>query len=370
MGSDKPEKKRKSIFLRFIAVLALVALIATGGLIAATYFVSGLLFEPMEAGAAEQARAAVLPDLAELTAEQERIFEIRPNQTLRSVSQRMVDEGLARSAIAIELYGRFREYASRLQAGRYLVSPQLSPVEILQKIASGDAVFDELTITIPEGWSLNDIELYFEELGLFSKERFAQAAVMQPLYRDFVLLAELETDTILDGYLFPDTYRIFENSTPESIVQRMLRNFHDRMTPEILRQIDASGRSLHETLTLASIVQKEANDTTQMPDIAGVFTNRLRDRIRLESDATVNYVLGTSKRQPTFADTRVAHPYNTYENYGLPPGPIGNPGIDAILASINPAEHEFFFFLHPIDGRIILSRTFAEHLQNKAIYLD
>lgn len=358
MSSVEPQKKRKSILLRFVASLALVLLLTTAGVIAATYLVSGLLFEPIDS------TADGLGD------GQERIFEILPSQTLRTVSRRMVAEGLGRSAVAIELYGRLRDYQARLQAGRYLVSPRMAPVEIIRKIANGDAVFDELTITIPEGWSLNDIELYFEELGLFTAERFAQAAVMQPLYRDFPLLAELQTDTILDGYLFPDTYRIFEDSTPESIVRRMLQNFHGRMTPAMLAQISAGERTLHETLTLASIVQKEANDASQMPDVAGVFANRLRDRIRLESDATVNYVLGTSKRQPTFADTRVQDPYNTYENYGLPPGPIGNPGIDAILAAMSPAEHDFFFFLHPIDGRIILSRTFAEHLENKARYLD
>ena len=373
MSSVQPQKKKQPALLRLVALLALLIILAAAGVILSAYMVSGLLFEPLRSGPQLQLstdRATLPGDDSTLAGGQERVFEILPSQSLRTVSRRMVDEGLARSALAVELYGRLQEYQTRLQAGRYLVSPRMSPVEIVQKIASGDAVFDELTITIPEGWSLNDIEFYFENLGLFTRQRFAQAAVMQPLYQDFPLLAELQTDTILDGYLFPDTYRIFEDSTPESIVRRMLGNFHDRMTPEILARIDASGRNLHETLTLASIVQKEANDASQMPAVAGVFANRLRDRIRLESDATVNYVLGTNKRQPTFADTRVEHPYNTYENPGLPPGPIGNPGMDAILASIEPAEHDFFFFLHPVDGRIILSQTFAEHLRNKARYLD
>jgi UPF0755 protein len=183
-------------------------------------------------------------------------------------------------------------------------------------------------------------------------------------------LSPLEDDTILEGYLFPDTYRIFEDSTPESIVRRMLANLQRQIDGEILGEIEAQNRTLHDVLTLASIVQKEANDTSQMPDVAGVFWNRLRIRMRLESDATVNYALGTSRRQPTFADVAVVHPYNTYVNHGLPPGPIGNPGIAAIRATLYPAEHDFLFFLHPIDGRIKLSRTFQEHLANKARYLD
>ena len=339
-----------------MAAAALIVLVLAGAsTIAASALVAGLLYQPVMPGGG---------------ASDELVFEIRPNQTLRIVTRGMVADGLARSALALELYGRMNGYETGLQAGRYLVSPSMSPVEILQKIRSGDAVFDEITITIPEGWSLNDVQSYFEELGLFPREQFEPAVVMQPAYRDIAILADLADDTILDGYLFPDTYRIFRDSTPQSIVRRMLANLQRRVSGRILDEIAAQDRTLHDVLTLASIVQKEANDATQMPDVAGVFWNRLRIRMRLESDATVNYVLGTSRRQPTFADTAVVHPYNTYVIFGLPPGPIGNPGMDAITASLWPAEHDYYFFLHPIDGRIVLSRTFQEHLANKARYLD
>jgi UPF0755 protein len=246
----------------------------------------------------------------------------------------------------------------------------MTPVDMLEMIVAGDAVFDELTVTIPEGWSLDDIESAFEEMGLFERERFQEAVVMGDAYRDYPLLAPLLDDTILDGYLFPDTYRIFPASTPETIVRRMLDNFHRRVTPEILEEITRQGRTLHEVLTLASIVQHESASDEEMAAVAGVFWNRLQIDMRLESDATVNYVLGTSKLQPTFADTEVDHPYNTYENQGLPPGPIGNPGLPAIVAAVSPAEHEYLFFLHKPSREIVLSRTFAEHLASKARYLD
>jgi len=298
------------------------------------------------------------------------VFDILPGQNLRTVSANLAGAGIIPSAKALELFGRWQEYDKRLQAGRYLVSAALSPVEILNKIVSGDAVFDEMTLTIPEGWSLNDIEEHMEELGLFSRERFAEAAVMQPEYRDFDFLAPLEDDTILDGYLFPDTYRVFSDSTPETIVRRMLTAFGQRVTQDIRDEIAAQGRTLHEVLTLASIVQNEAGNDSEMPVIAGVFQNRLDIWMPLESDATVNYVLGTNKRQPTYEDTAVQDPYNTYQNYGLPPGPIGNPGLNAILAALNPAQHDYLFFLHPLGGEIVLSRTFEEHLRNKARYLN
>lgn len=303
------------------------------------------------------------------TADEPSVFEILPGQGLREIAGNLQEEAYIPSSIAFELYARLQGYEDRLQAGRYLISDRMSSIEILEKIVSGDAVFDELTITVPEGWSLKEIEVYFEELGLFSQEEFAGAAVMQEAYRDFWFLEPLEDDTILDGYLFPDTYRIFSNSTPISIVRRMLSNFESRLSPEMLSTLEEQHRSLHELLTLASIVQKESPQG-DMELIAGVFWNRIRDGWHLESDATVNYVLGTSKLQPTFADTEVDDPYNTYEYRGLPPGPIGNPGMEAIVASLTPAEHEFYFFLHKPTRETVLSRTFTEHLAAKARYLD
>lgn len=296
--------------------------------------------------------------------------EVRSGDTLRTVIGTLSSSGLVTRPRVLELYGRFAGYAPRLQAGRYAMTPTMTPIEMLTKIVGGDAEFDEIQVTIPEGWSLNDIEEYFEAEGLFTRERFQQAAVMSDIYRDFPLLAPLQDDTILDGYLFPDTYRLFPDSTPETIVWRMIDNFHRRVPEELLAEIERQGRTVHEVLTLASIVQKESASDDEMPAVAGVFWNRLEIGMRLESDATVNYVLGTSKLQPTFADTEVEHPYNTYENEGLPPGPIGNPGLPAIAAAVSPAEHDYLFFLHKPDREIVLSRTFREHLENKARYLD
>ncbi len=296
-------------------------------------------------------------------------FVVEPGESLRGVTRNLADQGYVRNARAVEIYGRAQGYGGRVQAGRYIVDRTDTPVRILLRIVGGDAVFDEITFTIPEGWSLSDIEAEFARRGLFSIEEFSSAAVMQPAYRDFPFLSELQDDTILDGYLFPDTYRVFADSTPETVVRRMLLNFQARVMPVFAGADHSDGRTLHEILTLASIVQAESG-AGDMPDVAGVFTKRLRDGIPLESDATVNYVLGTNKLQPTFADTEVEHPYNTYENRGLPPGPIGNPGLEAILAALEPAENPYYFFLHKPDGEIVLSRTFAEHLFGKARYLD
>lgn len=338
----------KKRVVRVFGLLLVLGLLSAGTLV----FVDSALFQPLNPGGEDV------------------VFEVRPGQGLRTVSRNLERADLIPFGILVEVYGRRQGYAGRLQAGRYLVSGAMTPAEILSKIVSGDAVQDELTVTIPEGWSLDDIESYFEELGLFTRERFQEAAVMGEEYRDLGFLDHLETNTILDGYLFPDTYRIFPDSTPESIVRRMLTNFEQRVILGLSEELSEDDRGIHEILTLASIVQAESANDEEMPIVAGVFWKRLLEWIPLESDATVNYVLGTNKRQPTFADTEVDDPYNTYENYGLPPGPIGNPGLAAIKAALKPANNPYYFFLHPEEGGIILSRTFAEHLQNKARYLD
>lgn len=301
---------------------------------------------------------------------EEAVFEIQPGQSLRTVTRRLAADGWVRRPRAVEWYARSRGWQTRLQAGRYLLRASMSPSQIVSTIVSGDAVFDELVVTIPEGWSAARIEQYLSERGVFLLEDVAEAAVMQDAYRDFGFLDALEDDTILDGYLFPDTYRVFSDSTPTDLIRRMLTTFELR-TREIRAELAARDDvTLHELLTMASIVEAESADAAEMPGVAGVFWNRLSAGRRLESDATVNYVLGTTKRQPTFADTEVEHPYNTYENAGLPPGPIGNPGLASMRAALDPAEHEYYFFLHPLGGRAVYSRSFAEHLDNKARYLD
>jgi len=298
------------------------------------------------------------------------IFEIVTGDGLRTVSADLAARRLIPNALVLSTYGRLRGYDSRLQAGRYLISPEMPAVDILRKLTDGDAIFDEITIPIPEGWTLEDIAGRLESAGLYPREEFRLAATMRTEYREYGFLDGLPDGTSLEGYLFPDTYRVFSDSTPAEIVHLMLGTFGDRITAARLEDLADPTASLHELVTLASIVQREAGSEEEMAAIAGVFWNRLTIRMPLESDATVNYFLGTSRRQPTFADTEVPNPYNTYLNYGLPPGPIGNPGLAAILAAAQPASHDYLFFLHPLGAEVVLSRTYEEHLQNKARYLD
>lgn len=301
---------------------------------------------------------------------EEAVISIAAGQGTRSIANMLAEEGLIRNARSAELYARFTGLHTGLQAGRYILEPGTPAIEILQKIHSGDAVFEHIRVTIPEGWMINEIDAYLSQIGIWESGEFIEAALAHiPDPVRHPLTAGIPEGVSLEGYLHPNTYFILAETTPQQLIIRMLDELHRQLPEDVESQAAGQNMSVHEVLTLASIVQKES-PRQDMPEIAGVFTNRLAIRMRLQSDATVNYVLGTRNLQPTFADTAVQHPYNTYRIPGLPPGPINNPGTDAILATLNPATHDYLFFLHKPNLESVFTRTFGEHLAAKARYLD
>lgn len=302
--------------------------------------------------------------------QEDSVISIAAGQGTRSITNMLAEEGLIRNARSAELYARFTGLHTGLQAGRYILEPGTSAIEILQKIHSGDAVFEHIRVTIPEGWMINEIDAYLAQIGIWESGDFIEAALTHiPDPARHPLTAGIPAGVSLEGYLHPNTYFILAETSPRELIIRMLDELHRQLPDDMEQRAASRNMSVHEVLTLASIVQKES-PRQDMPEIAGVFTNRLAIRMRLQSDATVNYVLGTRNLQPTFADTAVQHPYNTYRIPGLPPGPINNPGTEAILATLDPAEHDYLFFLHKPSMESVFTRTFGEHLAAKARYLD
>ena len=297
-------------------------------------------------------------------------FPVQQGQSLRRVTENLASVGLIRNARIVELYGRMRGQAGKVRAGTFPLRPDESARELLTAIVSGRAIDDSIRVTIPEGWRLEQIASRLDGFGIVDSDAFRETAVMQKAYRDIEVLDDLPEGESLEGFLYPETYKFDAGSPPEAIVRRMLETFSNKAGDLLLGE-KANRRRLntYEIVTLASIVQHES-PTADMPKIAGVFVNRLREGMRLESDATVNYALGTSDRRPTFEQVLTEDSYNTYRQVGLPPGPIGNPGIDAIAATVEPADHSYFFFLHPLNGRTVLSETYQEHLRNADRYLE
>ncbi len=329
-----------------------------------------LFFVVVLSGASYAAWVLTVP--AERNADDDTVIEfpVQQGHSLRRVTENLASIGLIRNARIVELYGRFTGQAGNVRAGTFPLRPDADARELLSIIVSGRAIDESIRVTIPEGWRREQIAARLDGFGVVDSEEFLDAAVMRETYRDFDFLADVPDGATLEGFLYPETYRFDADSSAEAIIRRMLETFADK-AGDLLLGNRASDRRLnvHEIVTLASIVQHES-PTADMPEVAGVFDNRLREGMRLESDATVNFALGTSERRPTFAQVLTADPYNTYRQPGLPPGPIGNPGRNAIAATVDPAEHTYFFFLHPLDGRTILSETYEEHLRNADRYLE
>jgi UPF0755 protein len=186
---------------------------------------------------------------------------------------------------------------------------------------------------------------------------------------DYEFLKDKPGGGNLEGFLFPDTYIFFKDASAVSIINRMLLNFDEKLSGEMKGDIEKSGHSIYEVVTMASILEKEVKTKEDMKIASGIFWDRMEFGMPLQSCATVAYVLGKEKKQYSYDDTRTPSPYNTYINKGLPPGPIDNPGINALNAAIYPTKTDYIYFLtDPETGKTIFSKTIEEHEANKVKY--
>ena len=234
----------------------------------------------------------------------------------------------------------------------------------------------EREVRLIEGWTIGEMDEYAAKEGVFGKGEFMKAVeeariecsenaescgVIQPLPKN--------VDT-LEGYLFPDTYRLYLDATPQDLVKKMLDNFQDKISNQSTQQaLRDSGYTLHEVITMASIIEAEMPHAQDRPVIAGIFWKRVEAGMPLQADSTVNFVTGKSDPSVSAKDLEVNSPYNTYLYPDLPPGPIGNPGLSAITAALNPQSSPYWFYLSAKDGTTIFSITHDEHVIAKNKYL-
>ncbi len=271
--------------------------------------------------------------------------------------------GLIRSATAWKLWARwltFQDSDGEFKAGTYQLSPTDPLSEVAETIWNGEVM--QLSYTIPEGWSLKQMAEYFEQQGFFSAEEFLETVAFIP-YDQYPWLPQGVPS--IEGYLYPDTYKVVaEQITPGGVMQQMLTQFEQVALPVYQQQQGQTDLSLHEWVTLGSIVEKEAVIASERGIISGVFHNRLDQGIPLAADPTVEYALGirqTVEQPLTFKQVETPSPYNTYLNAGLPPTPIASPGVASLEATLNPEETEYLYFMARYDGTHIFSRTEAEH---------
>ena len=266
-------------------------------------------------------------------------------------------KGSLRSRWAIKLAGRVLGYDQRVFVGKYRFPAGASNTEILRGLNDGTSRETE-KLAIPEGWRFTYIASRSARiLGIDS-------AAMADLCKDTLFIRSFGLAVPdLEGYLLPDTYE-FHWQTPErEVVTRLVRAFQDFFVDSLEARRKELRMSMKEVLALASIVEGESNLDEERARIAGVYWNRLRKRMRLEADPTIQYIIPDGPRRLTYADLRINSPYNTYRRIGLPPGPISNPGRASIIATLYPERHQFHFFVATGFGGHTFSRTYAEHLR-------
>jgi UPF0755 protein len=297
-------------------------------------------------------------------------FAIELGESTYSITNRLEGEGLVSDAVVLRDYLIYSGLDTTIQAGEYQLSPRFTPLEIAHALQ--DATPSEITFRILPGWRLEEIAAALPTSGLsFSPEAFLEIASDPPV--SLPLAQERPSGASLEGFLYPDSYRLPRAITIEAFLQTVLDDFQARLSPDLIQGWQNQGLSSFQAVTLASIVQREAILEDEMPMIASVFTNRLSTGMRLDSDPTVQYALGYNEAKGSWwkaplslDDLQVASPYNTYQGVGLPPGPIANPGLNALRAVAFPADTPYYYFRAACDGsgRHNFAETFEQHQAN------
>jgi UPF0755 protein len=294
----------------------------------------------------------------------EQFVDIPQGAGSRGIGERLAAAGIVRDArtfrVALWLSGQGR----KLKAGEYRFDRPMTPLEVIDKIARGDVYV--VTVTFPEGLTMFEMARIFESHGFGPADTFVAAA------RDATPIKDLDPDAKdLEGYLFPETYALPRRTEASKLVRLMASRFEHVFTPDLREAAAARHMSMHEVVTLASIVEKETARADERPLVAGVYTNRLRIGMALACDPTVIYALqrmGRYSGNLHKADLSMDSPYNTYRYPGLPPGPIASPGRASLEAAVHPSDSDYLYFVSRNDGSHAFARTYDEHKRNVEKY--
>lgn len=292
-------------------------------------------------------------------------FYIYPGEDIGTVAKRLEDLKIIKDSAIFLTEAKKRGLSIR--AGGYFLFQGMSVYDSIDVLAKRPLLE---RVTIPEGLTAPEIAKILVQREVLSSEREFLELVLngKEVFKGFKYIKEIPSRGV-EGYLFPETYYFPKRSSPKEIIYAMLRNFERAITPEMLAKLPKLGLSFHEVITLASIVEREGQRQDEYPIISGVFYNRLKRGMKLESCATVEYLLPEKKKRLTLTDLKIDSPYNTYLYAGLPPAPICNPGLKAIRAAFFPAEVDYLYFVSKGDGSHHFSRTYEEHLEAKDRYL-
>jgi UPF0755 protein len=282
-------------------------------------------------------------------------FRIEKGMNLKRVSIKLKEKQLIRSSLSFQIMAYVKGQQNKLMAGEFKLSPSMPPLEVLETITSGKTILYE--VTIPEGLRIVEIAKLLNEKKIVPAEEFIKWAHSKELIDSFEI-----TGDSLEGYIFPDTYRLSKNTHAKELVKRMTETFFKKaLKPKYKERAKKLGLDFNEIVTLASIIEKETGQAAERKKISSVFHNRLKKNMRLQSDPTVIYAIPNFDGNIHKKDLSIKSPYNTYKVKGLPPGPIANPGHASIIAALYPEISKHLYFVSRQDGSHQFSNNLKDH---------
>lgn len=303
------------------------------------------------------------------SSEKTEIFEVTSGEGASAIGDALEKAGYIRSGRIFTLQAKLSGHASDIKAGQYAVSKSMSTARIVDMMVSGDTAGHVFTVT--EGMSMYKIASMLDKQGICTEKEFWDAAGKDHSgYRFSKYIPEKNSIYKLEGFLYPDTYEVPLDASAEDVINVMLKNF-DRHVPEkYYKKASKEGMTVTELVTKASIVQREAAKTKDMPKVASVINNRLDKNMYLQMDSILSYIKQEDKVIASYSDTQIESAYNPYTNKGLPPGPICSPGIDAIDAALDPADTDYLFFVDSakLDGTLSFSTNEKDFMKDKAAF--
>lgn len=372
-GPTPPRRRRRrsNSVAAASAVLYVVAVIGVSVLLAAVAWIcagdvlalnkqphTAVVTLPAEAFTAKEITVETKNADGEKVKEKKTVYEADIGQ----VADILKDNGLIEYKPLFKLFAGFTKAKTKMSAGTYELNTDMDYRAIISSMSAGSASRSEISVTIPEGYTVDQIFQLLEEKGVATVSELSETAANHDYKFDFLEGIPLGDPKRLEGYLFPDTYRFYIGEDPLYAINKMLANFTVMVPKETRDELAQNGQSLSDIITVASLIEKETDGTDQAL-IASVIYNRLENPSvtngLLQIDATLAYLNGG--KVPTEADKSIDSPYNTYLYKGLPPGPISNPGSEAIWAAMNPKSTNYYYYALGTDGLHHYSRTYQEH---------
>ena len=295
--------------------------------------------------------------------QEQRLFDIEKGQGSREISLNLEKDGLIKLAPLFRFYVTTKGISGKLQAGSYLLSSSMNIPQMVDKFINGEV--EKIKLVVPEGFNIKDIE---KTLSYFERNSSGISNLKAKDFKgEFSFLGSVPDQASLEGFLFPDTYTFSYQASDKEIVQKMLDNFNRKISPDLREEIGRQKKTVFQVITMASLIEKEVKTKEDKEIVSGILWKRLKNKIPLQVDATINYL--TEKDKVSIEETKIDSPYNTYIYLGLPIGPISNPGLESIEAAVYPRNSLYWYYLSSPDGKTIFSKTLEEHNIAKYKYL-